>query len=721
MRNQSHSTEGSANPFVDDIYLDHPDLLPGVTRIHHRAFDHIVESVESLVSKPDRFTPFEAIGRTILVTAPRAGYGKSHLAARLRHHLSPSATTLTLPLDPSRPISWPVALSSILRQYLNEPGHQSSERSLVAESGHFLLSQLILSHRHNGSLKSGQCPVDDETLRSNFHQLFEQGSELLNWTDAQSRDLTRRADSSFLHALSLGANELGFWVRLIIDFTLRGDTALESLRGLSNGEARERLLQWLRIATFYRPSLIVADGLDGFFRSESAGMEIAGLITGIRESVPRSITLVCLNEDIWKSVFEEKLPSAWLDRLTGETEKLRAISPETAAELITERLKETSLSPSRTGQFVDRLRTDHLWVDSEARLFPRAVIRQARELWDKESSKFLAPAEGEPEATEQEPPLSSITDKVAFFEALSEDRPLPLSAPSKEETTEATQEFSFPPPSKEEPIENPFFAPPEPARDSKLVGIDSIIDDIRGSGKTVVSESAQSISGFTAPSQEKPETGSLWEAGELRLRSADDQSEARVSPPPPQLLPKPMTPSPERKPDWVKILKTRETALMANEGLTLNLEKVEEFIRLIGREHPGLSQSEERFPSSRTVCVRWNVRGESVLLGFESPQNVYFWNNLLQQSLASNRREKLAAFSHRTEPFNPNLFSSFGFSPTVIKDRIDIIEMNDRELAMIFAADSIISESQGTDEAPAAIQIAIRYLDPLWRRISRPV
>ena len=169
------------------------------------------------------------------------------------------------------------------------------------------------------------------------------------------------------------------------------------------------------------------------------------------------------------------------------------------------------------------------------------------------------------------------------------------------------------------------------------------------------------------------------------------------------------------------VLKSREEGLLENPSLRLDLEKVERFIRKIGVQHPGLSQSEERFPSSRTVCVRWNVRGESVLLGFESPQNVYFWNNLLQQSLASNRREKLAAFSHRTEAFDPGLFSSFGFSPAVARDRIDVIEMNDRELAMIYATDSIISESENTVEAPAAVQIAIRYLDPLWRRISKAI
>lgn len=722
MRNQSDSTEGMTNPFIDDIHLDHPDLLPGVPRIHHDTFSLIVESVESLVSKPERLTPVDAIGRTILVTAPRAGYGKTHLAARLRRHLKSSASTLTLPFDPSRPISWPVALSSILRQFLNESGRRSPDRCLFSESGHFLLSQVILSHRQNGSLKDGQFPTDDETLRSGFSQLFEPGSELLSWTDSQSRDLTRRADANFLHALGLSANELGFWVRLIIDFTLRGDPALEPLRGLSNGEARERLLQWLRITTFYRPNLIIADGLDGFFRSESAGMEIAGLITGIRESVPRSITLVCLNEDIWKSVFEDKLPSAWLDRLTGETEKLRAISPEAAADLITDRLKQTKLSPVRAGQFVDRLRTDHLWIDSETRLYPRAVIRQARELWNNDAATFLAPSIDDEVAVDDEAPLSAITDKVEFFEALAEGRPISsITTPGETDETEETEDQFPASPSEEEKFENPFFAPPEPSRNSKLEGIDSIISDIRGSGKTVVSESANADSAFKSPPSESTDKRSIWEAGLLSLRPKKSEPETGREPAPLPTSPEPITSPPAQKPDWAKILKTRESELRSKDDLSLNLEKVEEFVRLIGREHPGLSQSEERFPSSRTVCVRWNVRGESVLLGFESPKNVYFWNNLLQQSLSSNRREKLAAFSHRTDPFDPNLFSSFGFSPAVIKGRIDVIEMNDRELAMIYAADSVIAESKGTNEAPAAIQIAIRYLDPLWRRISRPV
>ncbi len=724
MRTHLQMTEGSSNPFIDDIFLNHPDVLPGASAIHHATFQSIVDSVEGFVTPSERISPADTIGRIVLITAPRAGFGKTHLAARIKKQLRASATTLTLPFDPSRPVSWPVAFNSILRQFLNEPARRSPDLCLFTESGHFLLSQVILSHRNAGTLKPGQCPVEDDALRSDFFSLFSPGSELMSWTDHQSRDLTRRAESHFLHSLGLSANELGFWVRLIIDFTLRGESALEPLRGLSNGEARERMLQWLRIATFYRPNLIIADGLDGFFQSETAGLEIAGILTGIRESVPRSITLICLNEDIWKSVFEDRLPSAWLDRQTGEKEKLRLISPEAAGDLVRDRLKRISLSDSQSARFIERLKKDHLWIDSEAKLYPRAVIRQARDLWESDSDQFLQQTpHAETPGNEELEPLSSITDKVEFFEALAQDRPLPKTVVKATEFKNGDELFPDGRKSAEPVLENPFFAPPATGRDFKLVGIESIIQDIRGTGKTVVSETGAPEPGPTPPPLPSRDDLKNFEAGLLRLKSGTQQEKSK-SPEgftPLHARQRTMAPPPAKKQEWMEVLKSREAALLKNADVKLDLEKVEKFIRKIGVQHPGLSQSEERFPSSRTVCVRWNVRGDSVLLGFESPQNVYFWNNLLQQSLASNRREKLAAFSHRTEAFDPGLFSSFGFSPAVAKEKIDVIEMNDRELAMIYAADSVISESENTDEAAAAAQLTIRYLDPLWRRISKAI
>jgi hypothetical protein len=51
------------------------------------------------------------------------------------------------------------------------------------------------------------------------------------------------------------------------------------------------------------------------------------------------------------------------------------------------------------------------------------------------------------------------------------------------------------------PATNPFQPAPEPVREVELTGIDSIINDIRGTGKTVVSETPEQRFGAELPQQ----------------------------------------------------------------------------------------------------------------------------------------------------------------------------------------------------------------------------
>lgn len=718
----------TANPFLDDIFVDHPANLPGVGRIHQQVFSQVLEAVEALLNeaRPGPSSASTGIGRVFLITAPEAGYGKSHLVARLRDHLGTIASTVVLPFDRSRPAAWPVALSSVLRQFSGINRSRNHAVSLMEEVSRFFLSRLILDVLASGSVRERECPEGAARLRSDFASLFarDSDSKILSWVDKRSADLVRLANPDFSRNLGMGQAELGFWTRVFIDLNLREEGALDRLRGLSTGEARERLLQLLRLTTDYRPVMLVADGLDGFFTSETAGMDIAEIVNGIREKVPRSVTLVCLNDDVWSSVFEKHLPSAWLDRLTGETSRLRSISPEAAGDLVIGRLKRTSISDSAARRFSRRLSDDHLWVDAETKLSPRTVLRQAGDLWNREARAFLNPSPEDDDLTAIAlEPLSNLTDKADFFSALQEDRLAPVLEPT-------------PPPLPQEPqiippAENPFFVPPVRARESELAGIDSIISDIRGSGKTVVSESPNARLGeemdrpATPPPALAPEPPRTFQSGIPGPRhEGNGDSQAGFTG-----IPKFVTaaPSPVRETRTLtrasleQLLAQREKELLSGPALALDLERLERFIRTVGRQHEALGQQEERYPSSRTVCLRWNVRGQSVLTGFESPRNVYFWNNLLQQSLASNRQEKIAAFSHQSEPFDPALFSSFGFSPAVIRGRIDVIEMNDRELAMVYAADRTLRDLEGTPEGEKATQLITLHLDPLWRRMIQAV
>jgi hypothetical protein len=336
-------------------------------------------------------------------------------------------------------------------------------------------------------------------------------------------------------------------------------------------------------------------------------------------------------------------------------------------------------------------------------------------------------------------------------------------------------------PAFQPPASRPVPAPSPRALDHDLAGIDSIINDIRGSGKTVTSEApdrsfepdhipvtppapapvpvippvtapsipatapriepplaAPAAESFPAPApvaesslhpapsftapvgpmperQTQPIPASFF-AGFTPTAPATPAPMATTSSPAPRAGAEPLT-----RALLEQTLAHREHDLLSGPGLVLDLDRIGRFIRALGAKHPALAQQEERYPSSRTVCLRWTARGHSVLTGFESPRNAYFWNNLLQQSLASNRHEKIAAFSHTSEPFDSSLFSGFGFSPSVIRGRIDVIEMNDRELAMLYAADRTMRDYENTPDAEKAMQFITLHLDPLWRRMIQPL
>ncbi len=707
-----------SNPFLEDIFVDHPSNLPGIGRMHHDVFSKILESVESLHSD-GRSSSAIYIGRVFLITSPEAGYGKSHLVARLRDHLGSIATTVALPFDRSRPVTWPVTLTSVLRQFSITSRSRLSPVTHIEEISRYFLSRLVLNCLANGSVKERECPESAHKISSDFTRLFSQGSDspMLPWIQKRSGDLVRQSTLDFGKNLGMVQAELGFWCRVFVDLNQKEEGALDQLRGLSSGEARERLLQLLRIATDYRPVMLVADGLDGFFSSETAGMEITEIVSGIRERVPRTVTLVTLNEDVWKSVFDGKLPSAWRDRLTGETSRLHSISPEAATDLVRLRLNRIGLKESSAARFAEKLGDENLWIDTATKLTPRVALRQAADLWGRESASFLNMQTGEDLSSIEDEPLSNLTDKAAFFASLQNDRPQTVSSATPPPLPE-TESVSESP--------NPFYAASTRQRETELAGIDSIISDIRGSGKTVVSETADipSSSG-SVTSSPAGDHATLHPDPFVQSRTNGTTTNKNGEIPNGFVVPPFSTASVATTPaaqtfsraSLEAFLARREMELLSGPPLVLDLERIERFIRAIGGKHSALSQQEERYPGSRTVCLRWSVRGHYVLTGFESPRNVYFWNNLLQQSLSSNRSEKITAFSHHSDSFDPSIFASFGFSPTVIRGRIDVIEMGDRKVAMIYAAEEAFEQNRNHPDFDKVTQLLAHHLDPLWRRM----
>lgn len=758
MRNLSdaypESDRSPANPFIDETFVENATPVPGVAEIHTGAMSQCVRLFENLVRDGERGQHWGNSGRTILIASPRAGYGKTHLVGRLRIVTESLVAAINLPFDPSRSISWPAMLSSILRQYQDARCPQHVGCSLMDETARFFISNIVQAALSEGAIQERDLPETEVALRTQFRDVMapDSGTKMLQWIRKRLPELSAAVGRPMGQRWKLTQRAIAFWGGVFLDQIEQHNDALEPLRGLPNGEARERLLQYLRISTECRPAAFVADHLDGFFGSDTAGMAMAEVLTSIGGEVPRSISLLCLNEDVWDSVFEKQLPSAWLDRLTGEPATLGGIGLESAVALISTRMQAAGISRETAQQFANYVRVEERWEDPEtSSLFPRDIIRCARKKWESVGSRFMqnqngtkpatepipaaapAPAPVEytqpipfpqtapqqPQAPAQPAPAASFQNPASplFAPSPGEPAPNPIASQIRQQADEAIrQQQGYQP--QQPPVQHPPMQPlpvqqPSPARN--LTGIESIIDEIRVAGGRSVSDTG-SVSQQQHPQsppphhqqQQPPSIPSQFQAGSLNVQSTRPQPEASPANPFTALDPE------QRLQDLEMELLTSDIA-----RVQWDLRRVETLIRTVGRYYEAVGQVEEPVPGSRKGCLRWLVKGQTIILGFELPQNAYFWNTLLKRAVASTDPAKLTVLSNIAEPFDSRTLASFGIDQATAMRYIDVVEVSEGDMALLYASERFLEESEAAGKAAAAIRIIARRLDPFWRRLTR--
>src|SRR5436190_7764485 len=88
-----------SNPFAADIFPDGEAASEASLSLHHTAEERLEEVVAQTAHEPAAMVK-EGHGRVILLRAPRAGYGKSHLLHRLRQAGGAHAFVVPVELDP---------------------------------------------------------------------------------------------------------------------------------------------------------------------------------------------------------------------------------------------------------------------------------------------------------------------------------------------------------------------------------------------------------------------------------------------------------------------------------------------------------------------------------------------------------------------------------------------------------------------------------------------
>jgi len=272
-------------------------------------------------------SPIGKSGHCMLLKAPRAGHGKTHLLTTLLHEMGGSHEFVPLHAVGGSRIDSSTVLNDILRRLV---------RGLPAAGGLTVLdlaARRLFSAGLQPLVNSGEVPCQDreaalvalcnrpiETF--DFHH---PNAVTARWAKDNFELLGPRLALELSQRNGLSLREVSFWVDVMFLFSSAEIDNPERVRTLtaqvfdnpfSEAVANERLIALLGLLTTLLRVVLVADELEGFSLDESAALRFASFICALRQSVERLDVIVSVNQDIWESAFLPRLSAGLTDRLS---------------------------------------------------------------------------------------------------------------------------------------------------------------------------------------------------------------------------------------------------------------------------------------------------------------------------------------------------------------------------------------------------------------------
>lgn len=403
--------------------------------------------------------PVEKPGRCILLRAPRAGHGKTHLLSRIQHHLGSSHEFIPLHAAFGCQIDAATVIDDSLRRLL---------RPLPASGGLCVLD-LVTRRLFASALQplvgSGEVPCQDRegaltALRTRPIETFDfhhPNAVTAHWARENFEVLGQRLSVELSQRCGLPAREVAFWVDALFRFAATPVENPIRLRVLAevvhagnpnDGVLMERLEALLGMLTLLMRVVLVADDLEGFSTDESAALRLAAFLGELRQSVERLDVVLSLNQDIWQNAFVPRLSGGLADRLSEVVVELNPLTEEEMVALLESRV------PGLGARVLSKVDRD------SAGTHARGLIRAAGVAWLRasamDSQQVPAVPLPEPPSLPEAPPL--MIAEPAVVPAASPEFPAVLAAPEPEVTVVEPPPMSIPveiPPAKE-------AAPPVP-------------------------------------------------------------------------------------------------------------------------------------------------------------------------------------------------------------------------------------------------------------------
>ncbi len=450
--------------------VDQPTLQPFFDALGQPAAPHAVAVNAAATARMERIlkSPVDAPGRGILLRAPRAGFGKTHLLAQVQQRLGTTHEFLPLnPLDGSRTDA-PSAIEAALRRLT---------RQLPAGGG---LTSLDLQARRLFSLalqplvSSGEVPCQDReaaltALRQRPVETFDfhhAQAVTAHWTKENFEVLGPRLALELSRRTGSSLNESSFWLASLFRYAVAvpehpGRTGM-IIQSATSDAGVERYAALLALLSLIGRVVIAADDLEGMHSDRAAALRFASFLASARQDAPRVDVVVSLNDDIWQSAFVPALSGGLQDRL-GEVEiRLEPLDHAGTIALLEARMPGRALALGQrlglgTGEF-----------------YARKVLRRALELEEdampNASATPLLAAAPEPvpaPAPAPQPPPAAIVEPVRAPEPPPAPEPIPEPEFEPEPAAPVAHMFAAAPVEAAPPVE----PPPAPPAQSPFAAI----------------------------------------------------------------------------------------------------------------------------------------------------------------------------------------------------------------------------------------------------------
>ena len=370
------------NPFAASVFHQGAVTAPS---IHRRELESLVRAAQGLLEAP---WAGAGDGDSLLLTAPRAGFGKSHLLARLEEAGSAEFFTVRIHCVPGQSWDWRERTLTLASRLFGTTADDGS--SALETVAWFAFSRVVGTGLDLGKVTSGNLEGSRTVLDQRYREMFSPSAaeNHSRWFLATARSLFASCGPRCAASMSCDGVALHWWLRRFLAFGYSGSSREQNWErlqaALSDGGPgpsspvwKQRFQVLARLASGVRPLIWVADDLDRFFADPHGARQLIAAWSELAALAPRSLLVISANQDLWTQCFVPGTPSALLDRLTAREIMLAPIPTIAAEELLAARVATT---PPRDE--AARRRVYQLDFATGRSTTPRSVLRLAAGAWE---------------------------------------------------------------------------------------------------------------------------------------------------------------------------------------------------------------------------------------------------------------------------------------------------------------------------------------------------